>query len=124
MNIFGNIVEIAIPPNNGHTVHIELPNGYSVEQVTITGLVNCFALYQGLEVVLGGTYTFPAINSCSPNSFNIFIRGPKIDAYISFVIGKFGQIPDEHYFEKPFEPIVVMGNDGKKYNVIPSDQFK
>lgn len=25
---------------------------------------------------------------------------------------------------KAFEPILVVGDDGKKYNVIPSDQFK
>lgn len=36
----------------------------------------------------------------------------------------FGQIPDPHYFDKAFEPILVTGDDGNKYKVIPSDQFK
>lgn len=42
----------------------------------------------------------------------------------NITLEKFGQIPDDHYFDKPFKPIVVTGDDGKKYNVIPSDQFK
>lgn len=28
------------------------------------------------------------------------------------------------YFDNTFKPIVVTDDDGKKYNVIPSDQFK
>lgn len=33
-------------------------------------------------------------------------------------------IPDPHYFDKAFEPILVTGDDGNEYNVIPSDRFK
>ena len=29
-----------------------------------------------------------------------------------------------NYFDNAFEPILVTGDDGKEYNVIPSDQFK
>lgn len=47
-----------------------------------------------------------------------------MNAEIRFVIEKFGQIPDAHYFDKAFDPILVTGDDGKEYNVIPSDQFK
>lgn len=43
---------------------------------------------------------------------------------IKFYIEKFGQIPDPHYFYKAFEPILVTGDDGNEYKVIPSDQFK
>lgn len=42
----------------------------------------------------------------------------------TFLITKFGQIPDSHYFDEAFEPILVTGDDGDKYNVIPSDHFK
>lgn len=28
------------------------------------------------------------------------------------------------YFNGPFDPILVTGDDGNEYNVIPSDQFK
>ena len=31
---------------------------------------------------------------------------------------------NEHYFSTAFEPILVTGEDGKEYPVIPSDQFK
>lgn len=31
---------------------------------------------------------------------------------------------DDHYFDKAFDPILVTGDDGNEYNVIPSDQFK
>lgn len=27
------------------------------------------------------------------------------------------------HFDKAFEPILVVGDDGNEYNVIPSDQF-
>lgn len=29
-----------------------------------------------------------------------------------------------NYFDSTFKPILVKGDDGKQYNVIPSDQFK
>lgn len=29
----------------------------------------------------------------------------------------FGQIPDTRYFRKAFEPILVTGDDGNKYNL-------
>jgi hypothetical protein len=124
MKIYGNIVEISIPANSGDTVHIKLPNGYSVEQLKITGLINCFGIHRGIEVSIGNSYRFPPVNSCSPTSFDIFIKNTTTVSYILFIIEKFGQIPDEHYFDKTFEPILVTGDDGKEYNVIPSDQFK
>lgn len=43
---------------------------------------------------------------------------------IRILIEKFGQIPDTHYFDKALAPISVTVDDGNKYNVIPSDQFK
>ena len=124
MDIYGNIVEITIPAGSGDVVNIKLPNGYSVEQLIITGLINCFALHRGLEVSLSSTYIFPPINSCSPNSFDIYIRDINSEGYIAFSIEKFGQIPDPNYFDKAFEPILVTGEDGKEHKVIPSDQFK
>lgn len=39
-------------------------------------------------------------------------------------IEKFRQIPDPNYFNSAFDPILVVGDDGQEYNVIPSDQFK
>lgn len=47
-----------------------------------------------------------------------------VPAELRFTIEKFGQILDPHYFDKEFEPILVIGDDGNEYNMIPSDQFK
>ena len=47
-----------------------------------------------------------------------------MEASAIITIIKFGQIPDSHYFDAAFEPILVTGDDGNEYNVIPSDQFK
>ena len=33
-------------------------------------------------------------------------------------------LTDSRYFNAAFEPISVVGDDGKEYNVIPSDQLK
>ena len=30
----------------------------------------------------------------------------------------------KNYFTNPFKPILVTGDDGHQYKVIPSDQFK
>lgn len=54
----------------------------------------------------------------------LYIQDTSKIAEIRLTIEKFGQIPDPHYFSKAFDPILVVGNDGAEYNVIPSDQFK
>lgn len=61
------------------------------------------------------------VNGCN---ITLYISDLTKDAEIRFTIEKFGQIPDIHYFDTAFEPILVKGDDGKEYNVIPSDQFK
>ena len=53
-----------------------------------------------------------------------YYRGEYLIDIANIVIEKFGPIPDSHYFDNAFEPILVTGDDGKEYNVIPSDQFK
>lgn len=35
-----------------------------------------------------------------------------------------GNANESSQFGYSFEPILVVGDDGKEYNVIPSDQFK
>ena len=54
----------------------------------------------------------------------LLIKDISKKADIRLSIEKFGQIPDTHYFDKAFDPILVVGDDGNEYNVIPSDQFK
>lgn len=45
------------------------------------------------------------------------------ESSLAMTITKFGQIPDSHYFDTTIEPIIVTGDDGNEYKVIPSDQF-
>ncbi len=66
---------------------------------------------------------FPVVNSKSPSTITVHIPDLTKDAELRFTIEKFGQIPDETYFYHEFYPISVIGDDGKKYDVIPSDQF-
>ena len=68
--------------------------------------------------------TFPPINSKSPCILHPVKVNNTKSADLRILIIKFGQIPDQHYFDKTFDPILVTGNDGNEYNVIPSDQFK
>ena len=68
-------------------------------------------------------YTFPPVNSHSPNIIPLRPQS-KGEVFITINIEKFGQIPDQHYFDTAFKPILVTGDDGNKYNVISSDQFK
>lgn len=100
-----------------------LPIGYTINTMYITSFTN-------IEAVNWATiqrYTrlvFPVVNSKSPSCITLYITDLTKAAEIRFTIEKFGQIPDARYFDTAFKPILVKGDDGKEYNVIPSDQFK
>lgn len=122
MTVHGNNILIEFAANED-IVQVTLNDGYSYERIHLTEVTNFYA------VDLAGAYTnsvycFPPINSKSPCTINISrIDSTKITR-IRFTIEKFGQTPDVHYFDKVFDPILVTGDAGKEYNVIPSDQFK
>lgn len=122
--VAGNVIEVTFdvdePQQSGY---ITLPDGYSYEQINIILTSNCYPIHRLSSGTLG-TRTFPPVNSKSPCQFAYAIVDTTKAASFRVVIEKFGQIPDIHYFDKPFEPILVTGDDGKEYNVIPSDQFK
>ena len=103
---------------------IQLKDGYSFDAITVVSSDNIYVIHNELNFVLGSVMRFPPINSKSPCT----LQPTKIDnsksAYIRILIMKFGQIPDPHYFDGSFKSILVKGDDGKDYNVIPSDQFK
>lgn len=103
---------------------IQLADGYSFETISVVGSSNINVIYNEITFVLGAVMTFPPVNSKSPCVLNPLIIDNTKPSYLRILILKFGQIPDPHYFDKPFEPILVTGDDGKEYNVIPSDQFK
>lgn len=103
---------------------IQLPDGYSFDTITIIGFNNITEIYPAITFALGMSMRFPPVNSKSPCTLLPHVADNTKIAYIRILIEKFGQIPDAHYFDKAFTPISVTGDDGNKYNVIPSDQFK
>lgn len=120
----GNFISIVIPPNEGQPAPIQLPDGYSFEKIKINVLVNIPYLIPYMQISLNNEYTFPIVDSKSPCYVQPVIGDVSKPSEIKFFIEKFGQIPDTHYFDKAFTPILVTGDDGNEYNVIPSDQFK
>lgn len=103
---------------------IQLADGYSFESISVVGSDNINVIYNEITFILGNVMTFPPVNSKSPCVLNPLVIDNTKSAYLRILILKFGQIPDPHYFDNAFEPILVVGDDGKEYNVIPSDQFK
>lgn len=106
-----------------HTYFYTLPNGYSINIIHITH-VNNIQYLSDVFLTNDTRLIFPPVNSKSPSSISLHISDLTKPASIQFTIEKFGQIPDDHYFDKAFEPILVTGDDGNEYNVIPSNQFK
>lgn len=100
-----------------------LPSGYTINTIYITSLTNIEAINRAL-IQRNTRLVFPVVNSKSPSYITLYITDLTKAAEIRFTIEKFGQIPDTHYFDKAFKPILVTGDDGNEYNVIPSDQFK
>ena len=122
MNIhtYGNSILIEFEANEPLTP-ITLPDGYSYERINITESTNIYGVNQNAS---NRILTFPPVNSKSPSTIIIGRSDNNKISRLRFSIEKFGQIPDAHYFDKAFDPILVTGDDGKEYNVIPSDQFK
>ena len=121
-----NMIRIYINPNEltNNRVTITLPDGYSFETIHITYLSNITEIAPYFNIISHNSYHFPPVNSHSPSTFSLLVTDLSVKAEIRILIEKFGQIPDAHYFEKAFKPILITGDDGNEYNVIPSDQFK
>ena len=106
------------------SVPITLADGYSYETLLIHGATNISVIYPEIVITQNMHLTLPPINSKSPCIIQPIRFDSTKEGVLRFSIEKFGQIPDPHYFDKAFDPIIVVGDDGKEYNVIPSDQFK
>lgn len=100
-----------------------LPSGYTINTIYITTLTNIEAINRAV-IERNTRLVFPVVNSKSPSYITLYISDLTKAAEIRFTIEKFGQIPDDSYFDSAFKPILVKGDDGKEYKVIPSDQFK
>lgn len=124
-NISGCNIKISFAANEltSDTYLYTLPTGYSLNTIHITDVKNIYAINNAV-VQRDSILTFPVVNSTSPSSILLHIADLTNAAFITFTIEKFGQIPDSHYFDAAFEPILVTGNNGNKYNVITSYQFK
>lgn len=108
-------------PSNDY-VYI-LPSGYTINTINITSLTNIESINRAY-IQRNTRLVFPVVNSKSPSYITLYISDITKAAEIRFTIEKFGQIPDNNYFDTAFKPILVKGDDGKEYKVIPSDQFK
>lgn len=123
INYRGNCVNIRYEV--GETPEpIQLSDGYSFDTIVVIGAINVTEIYSGINFVLGSPMRFPPVNSKSPCTFHPLVQDNTKEAYVRILIMKFGQIPDAHYFDNIFEPILATDDDGNEYNVIPSDQFK
>lgn len=124
--IRGNCIRISIEPNEltNNRVPITLPDGYSYETIHILYLTNITELMPYFLISNNSVYHIPPIRSHSPSTFSLLVTDLSKRAEIRILIEKFGQIPDAHYFDKEVAAMSVTGDDGNKYNVIPSDQFK
>lgn len=123
---FGNFIYISYKESELtiHDQNITLPDGYSYEDILIVRSDNISTIQNRLLANSNVHMIFPPINGKSPCNFLLYVTDLTKTASIRILICKFGQIPDTNYFDNAFEPILVVGNDGNEYNVIPSDQFK
>lgn len=124
--VTGNFIRIATAANelSNDRITLAMPDGYTYKTILVIYNENISELNSYLSIVKGVDYTFPIVNSSSPSTISLFINDITKASEIRFIIKEFGQIPDINYFKKAFDPILVTGDDGKEYNVIPSDQFK
>ena len=121
--INGNCLRIKLLTTENNIV-FTLPDGYSYESFLLTEAININYINPLCKAIQGSIYNFPPIRSKSPVTIRLEKRDADSVAAVAIIIFKFGQIPDEHYFDKAFDPILVTGDDGKEYKVIPSDQFE
>ena len=108
---------------NSDSYAYTLPKGYSINTMHITNAINIDTISKAI-IRNDSRLVFPAVNSKSPSTITLHITDITKYSEIRFTIEKFGQIPDNNYFNFEFNPILITGDDGNKYNVIQSDQFK
>ena len=123
VTIKGNGIRIVLAAEEDNILYT-LPDGYSYETFLISGMLNINYINPICKAIQGVTYHFPPVRSKSPTTLKFLKNNATAEASIIITIIKFGQIPDSHYFDSAFEPILITGDDGNEYNVIPSDQFK
>lgn len=122
----GPTVGVVLEPNEAESnyVNIRLADGYTYEQIKLLYLSNIDEVLPYFHVPVGTSIKYPPINSMSPCVLNLHLLDKTKAAACGITIEKFGQLPNINYFYNTIAPILVKGDDGNEYNVIPSDQFK
>lgn len=120
----GNFVTVTIPAGEGNPPVIQLADGYTYKKIHILISSNVGYLLPYMQIQQNDKLYFPCIDATSPCTIEPVLNDTSVAGDLKFLIEEFGQIPNTHYFDTAFTPILVTGNDGKEYNVIPSDQFK
>ena len=120
--IQGNFISFMFPANSPQPDPIQLPDGYTYESVHIILATNIFSCIHADYIT--NRFNISTRKLSFPCYLQPTIMNTEKPAELKFLITKFGQIPDMHYFDKAFDPILITGEDGNEYNVIPSDQFK
>lgn len=122
----GPFIFMSFNPNelSERDVTIPLPDGYSYKRIYIDRVTKISSLFLNIDIHTGDRLTFPVVNSKSPSTLRLFIPDLSLASEIRIIIEEFGQIPDPNYFENTFTPIIIRGNNGNNYPIIPSDQFK
>lgn len=116
MVVKGNTIFVTL--DSGDDPNIVLPDCYSYERIHFAYIKNIWGMAE-TNIANNFILNFPPINSKSPNYFNFNVSETTQRAEVRLIIEKFGQIPDAHYFDNAFEPILVTGDDGNDYKVIP-----
>lgn len=119
----GNCIRITLTEADNDIVYT-LPDGYSYESFLLTGFLNINYINYQCKAYQGVLYHFPPVRSKSPTTIKLLKNNASATASALITIVKFGQIPDSHYFDGVFEPILVTDDDGNEYKCIPSNQFK
>lgn len=122
----GPTITVIIEANEATDSHVNiaLADGYSFEKIRIIAVTNISEIVPYCSLQKGDTITYPPIRSKSPCRLTLLITDITKIAACSISIEKFGQEPNINYFNGKITPILVTGDDGKEYNLIPSDQFK
>lgn len=114
------------------TLNYTFPDGYSYTMIMVNTSNNNFVVKapnSGKTLTNNTLYIFPVVNSKSPNTITLsWNTSSVVNDGLNIYIFKFGGIPDSHYFDKAFDPILITTNDENnhavEYNMIPSTQFE
>lgn len=104
--IKGNCVRITLTEAENDIV-FTMPDGYSYETFLLTGVQNINYINSMCKANQGLIYHFPPVRSKSPTTIRLLKNNASAVASAVITIVKFGQIPDSHYFDNTFEPILV-----------------